>query len=89
MALTARQLDRLVETLASIYEDAELRLLEHIARQLTQGLDSPTWAMDKLRARFGKDAVIRGKLYERHKARQSRDQESPEQQEKPDDLPPR
>ena len=46
-------------------------------------------AMDKLRARFGKDAVMRGKLYERHKARQSRDQESPEQQEKPDDLPPR
>jgi DNA polymerase IV len=46
-------------------------------------------AMDKLRARFGKDAVIRGKLYERHKARQSRDQDQPEEQEKPDDLPPR
>ena len=62
MALTARQLDRLVETLASIYEDAELRLLEHIARQLTQGLDSPTWAMDKLRELQLLLARLRGDL---------------------------
>ena len=62
MALTARQLDRLVETLASIYEDAELRLLEHIARQLAQGIDSPSWAMDKLRELQLLLARLRGDL---------------------------
>lgn len=62
MALTARQIDRLVETLASIYEDAELRLLEHIARQLAQGIDSPSWAMDKLRELQLLLARLRGDL---------------------------
>ena len=46
-------------------------------------------AMDKLRARFGKDAVIRGKLYDRNKARAKRGPDDLEPQEKSDDHPTR
>lgn len=62
MALTAEQLDRLVDTLAAIYDDAELRILEHIARQLAQGLDSPDWAMTKLRELQLLQARLKGNL---------------------------
>jgi DNA polymerase-4 len=47
-------------------------------------------AMDRVRDKFGKDAVIRGKLYERVKARAARDQEKPDakrDQETDDDQP--
>jgi DNA polymerase IV len=40
-------------------------------------------AMDKVRERFGKDAVIRGKLYDRVKARAARADEDSKEQEKP------
>ena len=62
MALTAPQLDRLVEQLGALYEDAELRLLEHIARQLSKGLDSPAWAATKLLEVQLLQARLRGEL---------------------------
>lgn len=43
-------------------------------------------AMDVVRGKFGKDAVIRGKLYERVKARAARQQEKRDQ-ETDDDQP--
>lgn len=41
-------------------------------------------AMDKLRSRFGRDAVIRGKLYDKVKARAARDQDKANQEETPE-----
>ena len=41
-------------------------------------------AMDRVRERFGKDAVIRGKLYDRVKARAARADEDSKEQEKPE-----
>lgn len=41
-------------------------------------------AMDQLRSRFGRDAVIRGKLYDKVKARAARDQDKANQEETPE-----
>lgn len=48
MALTAQQVERLSDEVARLYGQAERILLEKVARQIMQGIDSPTWAERKL-----------------------------------------
>lgn len=48
MPLTARQVDALADEIARLYGEAERLLLAKVARQILQGIDSPTWAERKL-----------------------------------------
>lgn len=48
MALTAEQLDRLSIALVSMYEAAELAMLERIAHSLASGIAAPDWQLTKL-----------------------------------------
>lgn len=48
MPLTAQQVESLSDEVSRLYGQAERLLLEKVARQIAQGLDSPTWAERKL-----------------------------------------
>lgn len=48
MALTAEQLDRVVAAIVHLYEDAELAMWRRVANDLDKGIESPTWADEKL-----------------------------------------
>lgn len=62
MAVSPAYAENLSEQILRLYQDAELRMLQLIARHLAKGLDAPDWAERKLLELQLMEARIRGDL---------------------------